>query len=86
MEQAKVDIAERVVDLSLAEPYERALLTVRGYAAGLLDSGYPRDALYGDLVRARDLLEMRGARGGAEDVPADVADFLDGFSSSFMKL
>lgn len=86
MEQWKIDVAERVFDLAVAEPYERALLTVRGYAAGLLDSGYPRDELYGDLARARDLLEMRGARGDAEDVPVDVADFLAGFCAPHMKL
>jgi hypothetical protein len=53
-----------------------------GHAAGLLDTGYPRDAPYWDLVRARDLLlEARGASGAEEDedAPADVADFLDGF-------
>lgn len=61
-------------------------MTVRGYAAGLLDSGYPRDQLYADLARARDLLEMRGARGDAEDVPVDVSDFLVGFCAPHMKL
>ena len=87
MEQARqLDVAERVVELALAEPYERALLTVRGYAAALLDTGYPRDELRRDFVRARDILEARGAPEEAEDVPADVADFLDGFCSSFMKL
>lgn len=74
----------------MAEPYERALLTVRGYAAVLLDTGYPRDELRRDLVRARDILEARVeaelAPEEAEDVPADVADFLDGFCADFMKL
>ncbi len=87
MEQARQpDVAERVADLALAEPYERALLTIRGYAAGLLDTGYPRDVLYEDLARARDVLEKRGAPEVAEDAVVDVSDFLVGFCSSFMKL
>ncbi len=87
MEQARQpDVAERVADLALAEPYERALLTIRGYAAGLLDTGYPRDVLYKDLARARDVLEERGAPEEAEDAVVDVSDFLVGFCSSFMKL
>lgn len=47
------DVAERVADLALVEPYERALLTIWGYAAALLDTGHPRDTLYEDLARAR---------------------------------
>lgn len=86
MEATQPDIAERIADLSQAEPYERTLLTVRGYAAGLLDTGYPRESLEADLVRARDLLEARGAQEEAEDVPVDVADFLVGWCASFMKL
>ena len=89
MEQARQpDVAERVADLALAEPYDRALLTIRGYAAGLLDTGYPRDALYEDFERARGVLERRGGSGAeeAEDTVLDVMDFLTGFSSSHMKL
>jgi hypothetical protein len=88
MEQPKIDIAERIADLALAEPYERALLTIRGYAAGLLDTGYPRDELYRDFERARSVIERRGASGAeeAEDTVLDVMDFLAGFSSSYMKL
>jgi hypothetical protein len=87
MEQARQpDVAERVADLALAEPYERALLTIRGYAAGLLDTGYPRDELYRDLERARSVLERRGAPEQVEDTILDVMDFLVGFSSSHMKL
>ncbi len=86
MEQAKIDVAERVADLALAEPYERALLTIRGYAAGLLDTGYPREVLYEDFERARHVLTRRGAPEDAEDVVLDVMDLLVGFSSSHMKL
>ena len=87
MEQAKQpDVAERVADLALAEPYVRALLTIRGYAAGLLDTGYPREALYEDFERARGVLEGRGAPGGAEDAILDVMDFIVGFSAPHMKL
>lgn len=87
VERAKQpDVTERVADLAQAEPYERALLTIRGYAAGLLDRGYPRDALYEDLARARDMLEERGAPEEAEDAVLDVMDFLVGFCSSFMRL
>lgn len=87
MEQAKqLDVAERIADLAVAEPYERALLTIRGYAAALLDTGYPRDALYGDFERARAVLQGRGAPEEAEDTVLDVMDFLTGFCSSFMKL
>jgi hypothetical protein len=85
MEQPKIDVAERIADLALAEPYERALSTIRGYAAGLLDTGYPRDELYRDFERARGVLERREAS-GAEDTVMDVMDFLAGFSSSHMKL
>jgi hypothetical protein len=86
MEQPKIDGAERIADL--AEPYERVLSTIRGYAAGLLDTGYPRDELYRDFERARGVLERRGASGAeeAEDTVMDVMDFLAGFSSSHMKL
>jgi hypothetical protein len=91
MEQPKIDVAERIADLALAEPYERALLTIRGYAAGLLDTGYPREELYRDFERARGALERRGASGAsgaeeAEDTVLDVMDFLAGFGSSHMKL
>lgn len=86
MEARQPDIAERVADLATAEPYERALLTLRGYAAGLLDTGYPRDALYEELARARDVLEKRGAPEEAEDVVVDVSDFLVGFCAPHMKL
>ncbi len=87
MEQAKeLDVAERVADLAMAEPYERALLTIRGYAAALLDTGYPRDTLYEDFERARTVLKGRGAPEEAEDTVLDVMDFLTGFCSSFMKL
>lgn len=61
MEQPKIDVAERIADLALAEPYERALSTIRGYAAALLDTGYPRDALFKDFERARSVLLRRGA-------------------------
>lgn len=70
----------------MSEPYERALLTIRGYTAGLLDTGYPRDALYQDFERARGVLEQRGTREEAEDTVLDVMDFLVGFSSFRMKL
>lgn len=86
MEARQPDIAERVADLAMAEPYERALLTIRGYAAGLLDTGYPRDALYGDFERARSVLRRRGAPEEAEDTVLDVMDFLAGFCSNHMKL
>ena len=84
MEQPKIDIAERIADR--AEPYERALLTIRGYAAALLDTGYPRDTLYEDFGRARSVLSRRGAPEEAEDTVLDVMDFLVGLSSSHMKL
>lgn len=86
MQQPKIDIAERIADLALAEPYERALLTIRGYAAALLDTGYPRETLYEDFGRARSVLSRRGAPEEAEDTVLDVMDFLVGFSSSHMKL
>ncbi|MGI8910969.1 MAG: hypothetical protein ACR2JR_10520 [Rubrobacteraceae bacterium] len=87
MEQARQpDVAERIADLALAEPYSRALLTIRGYAVGLLDTGYNREALYEDFERARSVLERRGAPEEAEDAILDVMDFLVGFSSGFMKL
>ncbi len=80
------DVAGRVADLATAEPYERALPTLRGYAAALLDIGYPRDELYRDFERARGELEGRGAAEEAEDTVLDVMNFLTGFSSGFMKL
>lgn len=80
------DVAERVADLATAEPHERALPALRGYAAALLDFGYPRDELYRDFERARGVLEGRGAAEEAEETVLDVMDFLTGFSSSFMKL
>lgn len=87
MEHARqLDVAERIADLALAEPYPRALLTIRGYATGLLDTGYPREALYEDFERARGVLESRGAPEEAEDAVLDVMDFLAGFSSPHMKL
>ena len=82
----RIEIAERIADLVLAEPYERALLTIRGYAAALLDTGYPRDTLYEDFERARSVLSRRGAPEAAEDAVPDVMDFLVNFSSTHMKL
>jgi hypothetical protein len=84
MERPKIDVAERIADL--AEPYERALLTIRGYAAALLDTGYPRDTLYEDFGRARSVLSGRGAPEEAADTVLDAMDFPVGFSSSHMKL
>ncbi|CAN5810195.1 hypothetical protein BH23ACT11_BH23ACT11_01400 [soil metagenome] len=86
MKPGQPDTAERVVDLAMAEPYERALLTLRGYAAALLDPGYPTNGLYEELVRARDELERREAPEGAEDVVLDVSDFLVGYCAPHMKL
>jgi len=83
MEQPKIDVAERIADLALAEPYERALLTIRGYAAA---AGYPRDTLYEDFGRVCSVLSSRGAPEEAEDAVLDVMGFLVGFSSSHMKL
>ncbi len=61
--------AGKVAYLATAEPYERALPTLRGYAAALLDTGYPRDELYANFERARGVLAGRrrahSARGGA---------------------
>lgn len=87
MEQAKQpDVAERVADLASAEPHARSLLTIRGYAAGLLDTGYPREVLYEDFERARGVLEGRGAPEEAEDAVLDVMDFIVGFCAPHMKL
>jgi hypothetical protein len=86
MEQPKVDVAERIADLAVAESYERALLTIRGYAAALLDTGYPRDTLYEDFGRVCSVLSSRGAPEEAEEAVLDVMDSLVGFSSSHMKL
>jgi hypothetical protein len=79
-------VAERIAELALTGPYERALLTIRGYAAGLLDPGYPRAALYADFGRATGALRRRGAPEEAEDTVLDVRDFLVGFCSNRMKL
>ena len=86
MKDPKSDVAERIANLALSEPYERALLTIRGYAAALLDTGYPRDVLYEELARARDSLEERGASEEVQDAVMDVADFLVGFCAPHMKL
>jgi hypothetical protein len=80
------DVAERVAELALAEPYARALLMIRGHAVGLLDAGYTRETLYEEFERARSVLEGRGAPEETEEAILDVMDFLVGFSSSFMKL
>ena len=85
MEQAQQpDVAERVADL--AEPYARALLTIREYAVGLLDAGYTREALCEDFERARSVLKERDAPEESEEAILEVMDFLVGFSSGFMKL
>ncbi len=84
MERPKIDVAERIADL--AEPDERALLTIRGHDDALLDTGYPRDTLYEDFGRARSVLSGRGAPEEAEDKVLDAMDFLIGLSSSHMKL
>ena len=62
MEQPRLDVAERIANLALAEPYGHALLIIRGYTAALLDTGYPRETLYEDLDRARSVLPKRGRR------------------------
>jgi hypothetical protein len=86
MQQPKIDIAERIAEQAQQEPYERALLTIRGYARGLLDNGYPRDTLTADFERARTILQDSDAPDEAEDTVLDVMDFLAGFSSQHMKL
>lgn len=86
MEQPQVDIAERIVEQARQQPYENALLTIRGYARGLLDTGYPKDTLTADFERARTILQDSDAPEEAEDTVLDVMDFLAGFSSSHMKL
>ncbi len=62
--------AGKVAYLATAEPYERALPTLRGYAAALLDTGYPRDELYANFERARGVLAGRGAGGRTAPVVA----------------
>ncbi|MBA2345914.1 MAG: hypothetical protein H0V83_12625 [Rubrobacter sp.] len=82
------DVAERVADMALAdtESPARALTTIRQYTADRLAEGYPREELYAELDRARDLLEERGAPDEAEDPILDVMDFLVGFCSPGAKL
>jgi len=80
------DVAEEVVRLALSESYREALATIRQYAADRLAEGYPREELYAELDRARDLLQARGAPDEAEDPILDVMDFLVGFCSSGAKL
>lgn len=80
------DTAEEVARLAQAEPYRSALATIRQYAADLLAEGYPREELYAELDRARDLLEARGAPEEAEDPILDVMDFLVGWCSPGAKL
>jgi hypothetical protein len=82
------DVAERVADLALAERENpsRAVRTIRDYARGMLDSGYPRGALLEDFERARVVLEGRGAGEDAEDPILDVMDFLTGFCSAGARL
>ena len=86
MKHPKLDAAKRIADLALAEPYERALLTLRGYARKLLNNGYPRETLYEDFERARGVLGEGHAPEEAEDVVLDVMDFLVGWCSRHMKL
>ncbi|MGH3144265.1 MAG: hypothetical protein ACRDTR_00510 [Rubrobacter sp.] len=80
------DVAERVAGIAQTEPYAQAVPTIRGYAAALLDTGYPREELYEDFERARTMLEGRGAPDGAEDAVLDVMDFLVGWCSPGAKL
>ncbi len=89
MHQEQVDIPARIAELAQQEPYEQALLTIRGYARGLLDTGYPRDTLTTDFERARTILQSRDVPEEgeeAEEAVLDVMDFLSGFSSPHMKL
>ena len=81
------DVAEEVARLALAEQeYRPALAAIRQYAAGLLAEGYPREELYAELDRARDMLGRRGAPEEAEDPILDVMDFLVGWCSPGTKL
>lgn len=87
MEHAgRLDVAKRVADLLLAEPYARALLTIRGYTAGFLDIASPREALYEDFERARGVLGGQGAPEEAEDAVVDVKDFAVGSCAPHTKL
>ncbi len=72
--------------LADTESPARALTTIRQYTADRLAEGYPREELYAELDRARDLLEERGAPDEAEDPILDVMDFLVGFCSPGAKL
>lgn len=80
------DVAEEVAQLALAQPYRDALAEIRRYAAGLLAGGHPREELYAELDRARDLLEARGAPEEAEDPILDVMDLIVGWCSPGAKL
>jgi hypothetical protein len=80
------DVAEEVARLALAHPYREALAEVRRYAADLLTEGYPREELYAELDRARDLLEARGAPEETEDPILDTMDFVVGWCSPGTKL
>ena len=85
------DVAEEISHLALEDalegrPYRDALATIRQYATKLLDEGYPREELYAELNRARDLLERRGAPEEAEDPILDVMDFLVGWCSPGARL
>lgn len=80
------DVAEEVARLASAQPYRQALAKVRSYAADLLAEGHPREELYAELDRARDLLEERGAPEEAEDPILDIMDFLVGHCSPDARL
>jgi hypothetical protein len=85
-ERHQYDVAEEAARLTLAQPYREALAEIRRYAVNLLAGGYPREELYAELDRARDLLEARGAPEEAEDPILDVMDLIVGWCSPGAKL
>ena len=87
MEARRPDIAERIADLALSgDSYPRLVENLRLYARGLLDGGYPREALLADFERARGVLRARGSQEDADDSILDVMDFLTGFCSRAARL
>lgn len=85
------DVAEEISHLALeharnGRPYRDALATIRQYSVNLLAEDYPREELYAELNRARDLLETQGAPEEAEDPILDVMDFLVGWCSPGARL
>jgi hypothetical protein len=71
-------MVKRVREVATETPVDELALALRGFVRENLDTDYPREQLYVDLIRAHE--ELSGTTNDErEDALLDVMDFLTGW-------